>query len=109
MNLLVLTPKIGKDYHHPEGIPSKAEREFTALRAVALDAEHFPILSQHWPHVLLVDGQLCCHDDSQLAGKFKTEPKDEPGEPDGADNWEHVGSAVDRVMSRIEPKTDEAA
>jgi hypothetical protein len=74
MSLLKLTARRGKNFHSPDGIKPKAERELIAQAATAIDMERFPILARNWPGPILIGGQLACCEDSPLATRFDTVP-----------------------------------
>lgn len=110
MTLLVLTPRQGNNYHPHDGTPSESQRELTALKGTAIDAERFPIIAAHWPSALIVGGKLVCHDFSPLVRRFKTSPVVQIEEPSGIDDRQHVDDVADRVLAVIAAKTkDEAA
>lgn len=56
MNIIVTEPTSSNDKFRQA---TRARREHHAQRATAIDAERFPIISRHWPGLLIVNGQLC--------------------------------------------------
>ena len=64
--------EIPRNHHYDT--PPRWWRELNALKATAIDASKYPILSRHWPNVLVVGGQLACNDDSPLTKRFNTTP-----------------------------------
>ena len=67
---LIPAPDIGN--HHYE-VSSQAIRNYIALKTTALDAQNFPILAEHWPGLLLIDGRLVIHDKPHAEGHQKSE------------------------------------
>jgi hypothetical protein len=72
--LLILTPRVGNNFHSPNKTRPQAERELVALAGTAIDPETHPILAAHWPGPLIVGGVICCNDNSPLTRRFDTAP-----------------------------------
>jgi len=43
-----------------------AWRKSVAFCVTVFDADKFPIITKHWPGLLIVNGNLACHDNSPI-------------------------------------------